>query len=129
MKGPSNNFNIAKRKDKSLILTFKNKNNNLLKESVKRLSVFNSVNFSEKRNLKSVLRRMNSREIASKNSMEFNLEPTRKFHRILRRNSTKIIHKNNQAEKITAYLNKQNIDNINDYTRQYLEIIPDLYKN
>ena len=71
---------------------------------------------------------MNSREITSKNSMEFNLEPTRKFHRILRRNSTKIIHKNNQVEKITKYTNKQNIDNINDYTRQCLEIIPDLYK-
>ncbi len=74
MKEPSNNFNIAKRKDKLLTLTFKNKNNNLLRESVKRLSVFNSVNFSEIRNLKSVLRRMKSREITSKNSMEFNLD-------------------------------------------------------
>ncbi len=71
---------------------------------------------------------MNSREITLKNSMEFKLEPTRKFHRIPRRNGTKIIHKNNQAEKITTYTNKQNIDNINDYTRQCLEIIPDLYK-
>ena len=71
---------------------------------------------------------MNTIEIASKNSMEFNLEPTKKFHRLTRRNSTKIIYKNNQAEKITAYTNKQNIDNINDYTRKCLEIIPDLYE-
>ena len=60
--------------------------------------------------------------------MEFNLEPTRKFHRLTRRNSTKIIHKNSQAEKMTVYTNKQNIDNINDYTRQCLEIIPVLYE-
>ena len=71
---------------------------------------------------------MNTIEIASKNNMEFNLEPTKKFHRLTRRNSTKIIYKNNQAEKITAYTNKQNIDYINDYTRKFLEIIPDLYE-
>ena len=123
------NFNITKRKDKSLTLICKNKNNNiLLRESAKKLSIYNSINFSEKRNLKSILRRMNSREISSKNNMLLNLEPTKKIHRPRRRNSTKIIHNNSHKEKITAYTNKQNIENINDYTRQCLEIIPDLYE-
>ena len=46
-----------------------------------------------------------------------------------RRNSSKgICRDNHRQEKITAYTNKQTIDNINEYTLQCLEIIPDLYE-
>ena len=120
-------FNSAKRKDKSITFIYKNKNNYFIRESSKKLNVFHSIN-SQKLNLKNVLRRMNSREITSKNNMQLILESSRKFHRYSRRNSTKIIHFKNSTEKITAYTNKQTIENINDYTRQCLEIIPDLYE-
>ena len=43
----------------------------------------------------------------------------------IRRNSTRDLLRANK-EKITAYTNKQTIDNINEYTRQCLEIIPEL---
>ena len=120
-------FSPAKRKDKSFTFICKNKNNGFIRESAKKLSSFYSIN-SQKSNLKNAIRRMNSREITSKNNMQLNLESSRKFHRYSRRNSTKIIHFKNSTEKITAYTNKQTIENINDYTRQCLEIIPDLYE-
>ena len=43
----------------------------------------------------------------------------------IRRNSTRDLLRANK-EKITAYTNKQTIDNMNEYTRQCLEIIPEL---
>ena len=46
---------------------------------------------------------------------------------ILRRNSTRDLFRENK-EKITAYTNKQTIENINEYTRQCLEIIPELFE-
>ena len=45
----------------------------------------------------------------------------------LRRNSTRDLFRENK-EKITAYTNKQTIENINEYTRQCLEIIPELFE-
>ena len=44
----------------------------------------------------------------------------------VRRNSTRGLNRENK-EKILAYTNKQTIENINEYTRQCLEIIPDLF--
>lgn len=47
----------------------------------------------------------------------------------IRRNSTRdLFRDNNRKEKITALTNYQNIENINDYTKQCLQIIPDLYE-
>ena len=47
----------------------------------------------------------------------------------VRRNSTRnIMRKNVPKEKIIELTNKQTIDNINDYTRECLRIIPDLYE-
>ena len=70
---------------------------------------------------------MNSRDKALKRDYQINLGDSTTFHRPGRRNSTRTMHFKSQQEKITAYTNKQNIDNINEYTRQCLEIIPDLY--
>ena len=120
-------FNPTKRKDKSLTFICKNKKYGFIRESAKKLSVFHSINY-QKSNSKNSFRRTNSREITSKNNIQLNQESSRKFHPYERRNSTKIIHCKNSTEKITAYTNKQTIENINDYTRQCLEIIPDLYE-
>ena len=47
----------------------------------------------------------------------------------VRRNSTRNMLRNNvPKEKIIALTNKQTIDNINDYTKKCLRIIPDLYE-
>ena len=47
----------------------------------------------------------------------------------IRRNSTDNIRREkNHKEKITALTNKQTIKNLNEYIRQCLEIIPDLYE-
>ena len=46
----------------------------------------------------------------------------------IRQNSTRNVTRDvNLKEKITALTNKQTINNINEYTRQCLEIIPDLF--
>ena len=96
------------------------------------MNVFQSVNFSDRNHHhpeknKFSFKRMNTREQSIKQDYQLNLGGPSKFAPPGRRNSTKIIHFKPQQEKITAYTNKQNIDNINDYTRQCLEIIPDLY--
>ena len=129
-KTKENKIDTMVRKDKSRTHIYHPQNNYLCRSSTKKLSVLQSVNLSAKNHLfennKFSFKRMNSREQSLKSDYQLSLGPL-KFHRPERRNSTKIIHFKPQQEKITAYTNKQNIDNINDYTRQCLEIIPDLY--
>ena len=119
------------RKDKSRTHICRIQNNYLSRSSTKKLTLFQSVNFSGKNhhleNNKFSFKRMNSREQSLKHDYQLTLGGSVKLRRSGRRNSTRIIHFKPQQEKITAYTNKQNIDNINDYTRQCLEIIPDLY--
>ena len=45
----------------------------------------------------------------------------------IRQNSTRNVTRDENKEKITALTNKQTINNMNEYTRQCLEIIPDLF--
>ena len=47
----------------------------------------------------------------------------------IRRNSTRdLFRQNDRKEKIIALTNKQTIENINEYTRSCLELIPELFK-
>ena len=46
---------------------------------------------------------------------------------IRRKSSINLLRDNEHKEKITAFTNKQIINNINEYIRQCLEVIPDLY--
>ena len=118
------------RRDKSKTQIYRPQNNYLAKTSTKRLKVFQSVNLSSKNHYfenNFSLKRMNSRDKALKRDYQINLGDSTTFHRPGRRNSTRTMHFKSQQEKITEYTNKQNIDNINEYTRQCLDIIPDLY--
>ena len=118
------------RRDKSKTLVCNNSKNNFLpKTSSKKLHTHN-INLNYKNSISGNslgLKRMNSREQSTKNEFHLNLGSISKFQRSGRRNSTRIVHYKEIQEKITAYTNKQTIDNINEYTRQCLEIIPDLY--
>ena len=116
------------RKDKSLTQICNNKNKNKfftnnLNKTPKMNQPYNS-NSNKCNN--NVIKRMNSRDL-TKNNCNLNLGTNHVNQRYIRRNSTKIIHKKSEKEKITEFTNKQNIDNINEYTRKCLEIIPDLY--
>ena len=75
------------------------------------------------------LRRKESRDYSTKSNYQVNPNSSRKFIGCGRRNSTTILFHSNksQNEKITAYTNKQTIDNINEYTKQCLEIIPEIF--
>ena len=123
-------INIA-RKDMSITHICHIQNNNSSRTLTKKMNAFQSANSNVKNhppeNNKFILKRMNTREQSTKHHYQLNLGGPSKYGQLGRRNSTKTIHFKPQQEKITAYTNKQNIDNINDYTRQCLEIIPDLY--
>ena len=103
------------------------------RESAKKLSIYPSLTNTNKSSFKSKnashIKRMDSRELTMKGHYNLNQSSSKKLQPYVRRNSTRILfHDKSQSEKITAYTNKQTIDNINEYTRQCLEIIPDLYE-
>ena len=134
-----NNGNVNNdRRGRSHTIFFKNNRSNtnfLRNTSTKKLSTFQVTQFSNKINntLKEnlMIKRAESREINNKNNNDLNLDATQdNFPRLSRRYSTRILFHNNkstQQEKITAYTNKQTINNLNDYIRRCLEVIPDLY--
>ena len=66
----------------------------------------------------------------SKTSKKLNTNnPNENSQNDIRRNSTRDLFRDtNRKEKITALTNYQNIENINDYTKKCLQIIPDLYE-
>jgi len=71
------------------------------------------------------------RHTPSKTSKKLNVnKPNDNSQNDIRRNSTRDLFRdnNNRKEKITALTNYQNIENINDYTKKCLQIIPDLYE-
>ena len=124
------------RKDKSFTLGSKmNKNmmnddNQNIKQT-KLNSKFNDISNS----YDSFNSSLNNSEISRSKSKADNAAPNLSVDNIqsdnpdVRRNSTKNMLRNNvPKEKIIELTNKQTIDNINDYTRKCLRIIPDLYE-
>ena len=108
---------------------YKNKNL-ILKNTNKNPKIYQLLNISNKiifQNNNTIIKRMDSSDSVNKN-YRLNIDTSEKYQRAgKRRNSTKIIHKKVEKEKITEFTNKQNIDNINEYTRMCLEVIPNLY--
>ena len=121
------------RKKKSNTFFYHNDKPILKRESAKKLSTYPTLTVSNKSNYKiknvACLKRMDSRELTMKANYRLNQNSSKKLQPYVRRNSTRILfHDKSQNEKIIALTNKQTIDNINEYTRQCLEIIPDLYE-
>jgi len=121
------------RKKKSHTILYHNNNKSIFnRDSAKKLSILPFVSESAKSSIKNALtlRRIESRELSLRNDHSPNQNSSRKFIRCTRRHSTKILfhNKSSQKEKITAYTNKQTIENLNEYIKQCLEIIPDLYE-
>ena len=73
------------------------------------------------------LKRMNSREETPKSKIHLHFDISEKTEKYVGRKSTKVLFNKFKKEKITEFTNRQKIDNINEYTRQCLEIIPDLF--
>jgi len=124
---------VLSRKKKSHTILYHNINKSLFnRDSAKKLSLLPFVSESAKSSIKNALtlKRIDSRELSLKNDLPPNQSSSRKFTRCTRRHSTKILfhNKSSQKEKITDYTNKQTIDNLNEYIKQCLEIIPDLYE-
>ena len=123
-KESKNDSLIRREKSKTIMGNFHNgiinrastKNINIMKYTTKN-------NYSNK----NIYKRMNTRE-SMKVGLQLNLGYSQKFARCGRRNSTRVINNIYHEERITEYTNKQNIENINEYTKLCLEIIPDLYK-
>ena len=59
--------------------------------------------------------------------LQLHFDSSKKFPKNGGRYSTKVLLNKTKKEKITEFTNRQKIDNINEYTRQCLEIIPELY--
>ena len=121
------------RKKKSHTILYHNYNKSLFnRDSAKKLSLLPFLSESAKSSIKNslTLKKVDSRELSLKNDLPPNQNSSRKFNRCNRRHSTKILfhNKTSQKEKITAYTNKQTIENLNEYIKQCLEIIPDLYE-
>ena len=70
------------------------------------------------------------RHTPSKTSKKLNTSlPNENSQNDIRRNSTRDLFRDkNRKEKITELTNKQNIENMNDYTKKCLQLIPDLYE-
>ena len=124
------------RKENSHIINNKNDinfSNNIIlkKESANKLSIYPTLNESMKTGFKNLLslKRMESIDYSTKSINKINPNSSKKFIGCGRRNSTTILFHSNksQNEKITAYTNKQTIDNINEYTKKCLEIIPEIF--
>ena len=115
------------RKDKSKTIICKNNLNNLrfsTKLASQKANLANSLFFKNQvteKNSNSVKR---PRGKSLKSNFILNLSSSKGYNR---RNSTKVLFNKSQKEKITEFTNKQNIDDINEYVRKCLEIIPDLY--
>ena len=121
------------RKKKSHTILYHNNYKSIFKrDSAKKLSLLPFASESAKSSIKNTLtlKRIDSKEFNLKNDLPPNQSSSRKFTRSTRRHSTKILfhNKTSQKEKITDYTNKQTIDNLNEYIKQCLEIIPDLYE-
>ena len=123
------------RKDKSFTLGSK-VNKKLMNEANQNLKQTNNSNFNDISNsYDSLNTSINNSEISRSKSKADHDAPNLKDENNqndnpdVRRNSTRnILRKNIPKEKIIALTNKQTIDNINDYTRKCLRIIPDLYE-
>jgi len=119
------------RKDKSFTIISKLKknlinedNSNINKNKLKLNNKAESSNSNKEKN------ESNEKKISQKpSSSKLNDNEEMKTKRSdVRRNSTRdFVREKNNKEKITELTNKQIIDNINDYTRQCLQIIPELY--
>ena len=116
------------RKDKSFTIISKMKKNLINDEDNSYNNNNNDSLHSSKSSLNIIdINRKNSQKSKSKASPKKSNE-TKQDLTIpdVRRNSTRGLNRENK-EKILAYTNKQTIENINEYTRQCLEIIPDLF--
>lgn len=122
------------RKDKSFTIISKLKkklinedNSNINKNKLK----LNNNNYSESSKSNKEKNDLNIKKVSEKPSstiLSNNNEQIETKRSDIRRNSTRDLREKNNKEKITELTNKQIIDNINDYTRQCLQIIPDLYE-
>jgi CTD small phosphatase-like protein 2 len=105
------------RKDKSFSIKESNINKKLTQCHIKNKSCKNNSNNNE-------MNRKNNSNDNKDNNNEVDDNQSD-----VRRNSTRnLCRTTNNKEKIIALTNKQTIDNINEYTRQCLQIIPELYE-
>ena len=122
------------RKDKSFTIISKlkkkliNEDNPNINKSKLKLNNNNSSDSSKSNREKNGLNFKKGKDKPSSSKVNNN-EQTENNRSDVRRNSTRdLFRENNSKEKISALTNKQMINNINDYTRQCLQIIPDLYE-
>ena len=121
-----NKNDILVRREKSKTIMGNVQSNLLNRGSNKNIKLikFTSRNYFSNKN---VFKRMNTRG-STKMGLQLNLDLTQKYRpKCGRRNSTRVINNIYHEERITEYTNKQTIENINEYTKLCLEIIPDLY--
>ena len=115
------------RKDKSFTIINKMKKNLINDEENKKNNKNNDFLHSSKSTINIIdISRKNSQKSQSKSPNKNNETKQDVNISDVRRNSTRDLVRENK-EKITAYTNKQTIENIQEYTRQCLEIIPDLF--
>ena len=127
-KDSSNNNRVKKlkRKDKSFTIVSQT-NKNLIDDDDDLILTINNNSFN------STNSNINANDNKAKNNT---VKPSPKLSKNspnniseIRRNSTRdLFRENNRKEKIIALTNKQTIENINEYTRSCLELIPELYK-
>ena len=122
------------RKDKSLTIMSKLKNKLINEDNLNintnklKLNINNNSESSKSNKEKKDLKGKKINEKTSSSVLNGNEQNEAKQSDV-RRNSTRdFIREKNSKEKITELTNKQIIHNINDYTRQCLQIIPDLYE-
>ena len=132
-KDSSNNNNKIKkikRKDQSFTIVSQT-NKNLIDDDDDDLFLLNNINNNS---FNSADSNMNLDDNKGKNNtvkpspnINNNNSPNNRSE--IRRNSTRdLFRENNRKEKIIALTNKQTIENINEYTRSCLELIPELFK-
>ena len=109
-----------KRRDKSFTIVSQT-NKNLIKDEY----LNNNNNINNDKSFNSSKSKLDNKQELSKN----NISKSDLNRSDVRRNSTQnVLRDNERKERITALTNKQKIDNMNEYTRQCLQLIPDLYE-
>ena len=108
-----------KRRDKSFTIVSQT-NQNLIKDEYK-----NNNNINNDKSFNSSKSKIDNQPELNKN----NISKDELNRSDVRRNSTQnVLRDKERKEKITALTNKQKIDNMNEYTRQCLQLIPELYE-
>ena len=110
----------VKRRDKSFTIASQT-NQNLIKDEC----LNNNNNINNNKSFNSSKSKIDNKPELNKNNISKN-DLNRSD--IRRKSTQNVLRDNERKEKITDLTNKQKIDNMNEYTRQCLQLIPDLYE-